>query len=85
MKIRIDQLAAVVGGGARPQQLPQQFQPQFQMPSEYGPRVGHSTWQPPGAGYHINYGPWQNGSASSWSTVDNKSGQVIESGQNPPQ
>jgi len=55
------------------------------MPSEYGPRVGDSTWQPPGAGYHINYGPWQNGSASSWSTVDNKSGQVIESGQNPPQ
>jgi hypothetical protein len=68
-----DQLGDVIGGQGLPMQSMQSF--------DGAPKVGASSYQPPGAGYHVNYGPWKNGSASSYQTVSNKDGSVIDSGQ----
>ena len=77
-----DQLGDVTGGQGLPMQSMQQSMSTQSMQSFDGaPKVGASSFQPPGAGYHINYGPWKNGSASSYQTVSNKDGSVIDSGQ----
>jgi hypothetical protein len=78
-----DRLGDVTGGQGLPMQSMQQsMQSMSSMQSfDGGPKVGASSYQPPGAGYHVNYGPWKNGSASSYQTVSNKDGSVIDSGQ----
>ena len=86
MTICLDDLASVVGG--RVNAGPRTLEPQMQQLS-YGspaPQVGSSTWQPPNSpAYHMEYGPWKNGNATSWKSIDNKTGDVISSGQNYPE
>ncbi len=84
-----DQLGDVVGGIIRTQaqqqaqtQLLQSLQSSQSPMNDRGPQNGASTWQPPGASYHYSYGPWKNGSATSWQTISNKDGSVISSGNN---